>query len=344
VNSGSVKVFDRSWSIRGIAAFYLIGGGVALADAPLTSLFEQGKPSIADLPWFTGPLLCPSAYVIPVGHINFEPYIFASFSDSFYDVSWKRRKLARSIWNITIEPSLWVGITSWCDINIIPTWYWNVSGNASEFLFGDSPVSLEFQLLMEQEDNYTPAMKLAFTQVFPLGKYDQLDPKKNGTDIAGGGAYVTGVNLTVSRRFRMSGYYWANFRLNLVYNVPTKTHVKGVSTYGGAANTDGIIYPPQNYQVDFAFELTLSRHWAFALDAVANYQTSTQFKGNPGISKETGEQGVFTTHSKAQYSLAPALEYNWNANLGLVAGAWFTFAGRSCASFTSYVAALNYYY
>jgi hypothetical protein len=45
-----------------------------------------------------------------------------------------------------------------------------------------------------------------------------------------------------------------------------------------------------------------------------------------------------------QYSLAPAIEYNWNIDLGVISGVWFTFAGKNAEAFASWVTALNYYY
>jgi hypothetical protein len=47
--------------------------------------------------------------------------------------------------------------------------------------------------------------------------------------------------------------------------------------------------------------------------------------------------------SSSQYSLAPAIEYNWSQNIGLIGGVWFTVAGQNISQFNSIVIALNYY-
>ena len=47
--------------------------------------------------------------------------------------------------------------------------------------------------------------------------------------------------------------------------------------------------------------------------------------------------------SSEQISMAPALEYNFNANVGIIGGAWFSVAGRNSTQFISWVLALNIY-
>jgi hypothetical protein len=48
--------------------------------------------------------------------------------------------------------------------------------------------------------------------------------------------------------------------------------------------------------------------------------------------------------SNEQWSVAPAIEYNWSKNVGLIVGSWFSFAGRNSVRFISGVAALNIYF
>ncbi len=37
-------------------------------------------------PWFTGPLLAPSAHVVPGGYINLEPYLFYTVTTGAYEL------------------------------------------------------------------------------------------------------------------------------------------------------------------------------------------------------------------------------------------------------------------
>jgi hypothetical protein len=42
-------------------------------------------------------------------------------------------------------------------------------------------------------------------------------------------------------------------------------------------------------------------------------------------------------------SLAPAIEYSWSANFGMIAGVWFTAAGRNSTVFANGIVAINVY-
>ena len=45
-----------------------------------------------------------------------------------------------------------------------------------------------------------------------------------------------------------------------------------------------------------------------------------------------------------QLSLAPAIEYNFNENWGVIAGPWFTVAGKNSSAFIVGMLAINIYY
>ncbi|MCB1827280.1 MAG: hypothetical protein KDH94_02560 [Coxiellaceae bacterium] len=45
--------------------------------------------------------------------------------------------------------------------------------------------------------------------------------------------------------------------------------------------------------------------------------------------------------STNSFSIAPAIEYNFNGNLGIIAGVWFGVDGRNTPEFASYVFSLD---
>ena len=116
--------------------------------------------------------------------------------------------------------------------------------------------------------------------------------------------------------------------------------IHGLNTYGGAVDTDGWIYPGQEYDVDFSYELTLSKHWVISCDHIFCYQTSVKFKGYPGRLK-TGQLADLSDSWVAAFQLALAFEDNWSENLGVITGAYFTLAGRNANAFAFWVAAIN---
>jgi hypothetical protein len=91
----------------------------------------------------------------------------------------------------------------------------------------------------------------------------------------------------------------------------------------------------------FGFEISLSQRWAIANDIQYVHTNKTRFKGRKGATR--GVANRVGRPSSEQWSLAPAIEYNWSDDYGVIAGVWFTFAGRNTIEFTSGVIAVNIY-
>lgn len=294
------------------------------------------------VPWLTGPLLTPSAHVIPPGHFNFEPYVFITNNNGVYDNKWHRHS-ASDFLSVNNQMLLQIGLFECTDFFIVPQFFYNHIDDASKTSFGDLPVGFDFQLLQDDSVHWYPAIKLQIREIFPTGKYERLDPRKKRTDAVGGGSYQTALSLTLSRLFHFRKHHFLAARFNFTYNVAASVHVKGFNAYGGAANTSGKAYPGSSYSAFLGFEYTLTQRWVLALDALYTHTNKNRFSGNPGESAP-GIKAVVTAPSSEQFILAPALEYNWNANVGLIAGPWFTVAGRNTTAFAGGVIALNYYH
>lgn len=294
-------------------------------------------------PWFTGPILTPSGNNVEKGRIDFEPFVFATYSNGNYNSSWEKEN-APWIWNINILPMLQFGLTDWLDLTIIPSWFFNKTQKAFQFSFGDVVTSFGIQLLTETDTSWYPSIRLGLSESFPTGQFDQLDPEQDGTDVSGNASYVTGAFIAFSKLIHLWGIHWTNVRFSCLYTVPASARVRGFTDLGGSYDTDGVIYPGQTLEVFFAFEFNFTQNWNLSMDALASYSKRVRFKGNPGTLEATGLPADLTQGSSTQYSLAPSLEYSWSDQLGLITGAWFTVAGRNAQSFVSWVGAVNYYY
>jgi len=55
-----------------------------------------------------------------------------------------------------------------------------------------------------------------------------------------------------------------------------------------------------------------------------------------------GGSGVVAT--ELGKALAPALEYNFSGNVGLIGGVWFPLSGKNTSHYMTYVLALNTYW
>lgn len=297
-----------------------------------------------ETPWLTGPLLAPTAYVTPLGHLDIEVYGFAIAYTGAYDHHGKAHSFP-TLWTNYVQPEFEIGISSNMDIELLPTVYYNVSQGAANWAFGDFPITWDIGLYDKQFKirNWSTGIKLSFSETIPFGKYRNLNPKKNGTEIGGTGSWITNIGITWGNLFRLNGSHYFNGRLALSYSLPAPVHVKGFNYYGGGYGTDGTVYPAQSLNLDFAFEYTFTQNWVFAMDMVGNWSTRPRFKGKRGTTA-TGAVAPIKTVSSVQYSLAPAIEYNWSASIGLIAGSWFTVGGRNSLQFASFAAAFNYYY
>lgn len=308
------------------------------------SLYGDGPPILDDAsidkveaPWFTGPIFAPTSVTIPPGHYNLEPYIFVVANTASYNNDWKSIH-RKTFWSSYFQPLVQFGITEWMDSQFYPTLYYNYTKGAGKWVFGDLPIQIGIQLYKNSggPTDWITTLKLNLKETFPTGKYQKLDPKKLGTDEGGQGSWQTAAQIVWGNLMYLGKGHFLSTRVSFQYNLPAPVHVKNLNAYGGGPGTDGTAYPGQSYFVDIAGELSLTQNWVFAIDILGNWTTKSRFKGKTLVKN--------TLPASVQYSLAPAIEYNWNANLGIIFGPWFTVAGRNTFKFTSGIFALNYYH
>jgi len=294
-----------------------------------------------DGPWFTGSLLAPSAHVVPPGYFNLEPYLFVTDNYGAYDADWHGHSTPTAI---QLNPliSFQIGVANNLDFQTAPQMFYTRKQGKASAQFGDFPVGFDYQLLKDRKGGWWPAIKIAIRESFPTGKYQKLNPHKNGTDGVGSGAYTTGFGLAFSRIFHFGGVHFLNSRLSFSYNVPSNVHVKGFNSYGGGHGTRGTVHPGNTFTTIIGLEFTLALHWALALDIANIYGNKTTFSGRRGITS-AGAPVKVGGPSFNQVSLAPAIEYNFNESVGIIAGAWFTVAGRNTTQFASGVIAVNWF-
>lgn len=293
-------------------------------------------PSKLESPWFTGPLLAPSGTVIPGNHYNIEPYIYVIANTAKYDHNWKPIKI-ETFWNIYFQTSFQFGLTQWLDVQFNPSAFHNSTQGKSSWELADMPIDIDIQLYTHGKHvrDWITALKLVLREVVPLGPYQKLNPKKLGTDAGGEGSWQTGLGLVWGNTVYLGGLHFLSIRSSVLYTLPAPVHVKKFNVYGGGPGTRGTVYPAQNFIIDIGSELTLTKNWVFAMDMVGAWGGKTRFKGRTFFPN--------TEPPFAQFSLAPAIEYNWNNNLGIILGPWFTIAGRNALQFASVVFAFNYY-
>lgn len=303
---------------------------------------EPPKPKPEEGPWFTGPLLTPSSHVVPCGHQNYEPYIYWTQIQGIYDSNWKFQSRPMFT-NVLFQGAMQFGVLPSTEFDIAPQFDYNQTQNRRMWRASDLPLTLAFQLLDEKEGEWYPAIKLRFGANTPLGKYDRLSPTRLGTDVGGSGTWYPGVGLVFGKLFHFKDVHYLSMRLFLTYNFGTPVNVRGLSVYGGAPSSPGVkgtrgtVYPGNIFLFLNGYEYSLTQNWGLALDIQYQHTDTSRFSGfsPPGTRPILPSQELF--------ALAPAVEYNWNENIGVIVGPWFTVAGRNTGKFVSYVGALNIY-
>ena len=303
----------------------------------IEKLIEPPKVNEVQAPWLTGPLLAPSGITIPPGHYNIEPYIYATAITAKYDRDWKEVK-TETFWNNSFQPALQFGLTDWLDFEIFPTLFYNYTKKAGKWVAADMPMNFDIQLYTHGKRviDWITSLKLVIKETVPIGKYRNLNPRKLATDVGGQGSWQSALGLVWGNCFYLGKDRFLTARVNLQYTLPAPVHVKNLNVYGGGPGTNGTVYPAQNFFFDIGTELTLTKNWAFAMDIVGSWYGKARFKGKTILPNKLPPA--------TQFSLAPAIEYNWNGSLGIIFGPWFTVAGRNSVKFTSGVFAVNYYH
>jgi hypothetical protein len=318
-------------------------------------------------PWFTGPLLTPSPFTVPAGHVNIEPYEFYFNNYGVYDRHWDdHRKTSLITWNTQVLMQF--GIAKGLEFDIAPQVVTNsISGINSTFM-GDLPITLSYQLFDGKSETLMPAIKIGFKENIPFGNYDRFNPAKAAVQSTGSGSFVTTFFVNLGRTYNLYRNHFLNFRTSLSYSIPTDVHVEGFNSYGGGNGTYGTLKPGNAFSWFTGVEYSLTQNWVLSCDLAFVATSKSTFKGNLGTvpdaslissvsfgnpSLNGAPQATFDggdsiasmgSSSSRQWSLAPALEYDFNEHIGIIAGPYFTFAGKNAPAFTSGVAAINIYY
>lgn len=313
------------------------------AGATLRAAEELHEPEVAAGPWFTGPLIAPLGVVVPYGDVAVRSYLYFIAETGAYGQDWQSVGGEENFYTLTAQFQCFFGLTPWCDLNIIPRFFYKTTSNQHFFYPGDLTAGLDFQLMKEDATPYFPGIKFAIREIFPTGNFQYFHPRKLLTDETGEGTFSTQFDLVFYKIFHWRDSCWLSMTWSAQYTIHMPAHVHGFNTYGGGFGTDGKVLVGSDFQGILSFELSLNQNWAFALDSVYRHGDSAQFFGMPGIAF-TGTFAEVGRASFEQLSFAPAIEYNFSKSLGVIVGCWFSAAGRNSPVFRSGVVNFQYVY
>ncbi len=328
---GRVSTF--LWAVA-VSALCIWSSGSALAQPS-----HQATPTSG--PWLTGPLLAPTAHAVPLGHVNWEPYVFVGLGLGHYDRHWDVERASTST-TINVQTEFEIGVLEFAQFEIIPQAFYSFQDGKSAYAFGDLPTQLGFQVCRATWADSLPDLLVTVSEQLPTGNFENLNPDKGGLDATGSGSYRTSLGLNGQKLFHFTGPYYFRLRAMFNYSFPQAVHVEGLNAFGGAPDTEGTVSPGQSYSALLSFEQTLSQNWTFAWDTMFTRSAATTFVGKLGTTP-TGGLATMGSDSAMAVSIAPAIEYNWNPSVGVIGGVWLSVAGENSEEFITPTFAVNVY-
>jgi len=321
--------------------------GVTMPSLPAASTASGTARAPQDDAWWTGSLLSASAETMPVGHWLVEPYVIDQSADSAFDADGHRHRMP-SYSRSSAAAYVMYGLANGISVGALPHVLLHArdaTGGTTDATAGDVTALLQLRLMPGMAGSWQPATSLVIGETLPTGRYDRLTGGPSAT--SGSGVHRTDASLYAQSLLRTPGDRWLRVRLNLTYSWSDSTAVADVSAYGTPTGFRGRARPGSAAAADLAFELSLSPRWVLALDILYQHQDSTVVEGavvplNDGAG--AGQALRLASGPSESWALAPAIECNFNAKVGLIAGLKVTAAGRNAAIEQVPAVALNMYF
>lgn len=274
-------------------------------------------------------MLAPSAATLPRGHVLIEPYL--------YDVISPHSHGFGSLTYVNY------GLVDRVTVGMIPTAGFNKVSNgpsSSGVGLGDLTLQTQYRLTKFHEGSWIPTTSVAVQETLPTGKFDRLGDRPG--DGLGSGAFTTTLALYSQTYFWLPNHRILRMRFNLSEAFSSNVNIKDVSVYGTEAGFRGHAEPGNSFVVDASFEYSLTRRWVLALDVTYRHNGNTRVIGFdvPSRNRVQNPSGIQTDSGSSEaFGFAPAIEYSWKSNLGVLLGTRAILAGhRTTASITPAVA------
>jgi len=307
---------------RGVATLALcaaVAMTTGVARAQVATPTPPARQSLDDA-WWTGPMLAAGASTLPRGHVYVEPYLFDVITYGAYNRngSLVGAPRANSYGSLTY---LLYGITDRFTAGIQPIFGYNTATNgpsSSGIGFGDLSVIAQYKLTQYHVGNWVPTSSLVVEETLPTGKYDRLGANPN--DGFGGGAYTTIASFYTQEPFWLSNGRILRTRIDTSYEFSGSAAVNDASVYGTNVGFHGSARPGNAFYVDVSQEYSLTRSWVLAMDEVYRHDSNTHVSGGNIVLDSGPSDTVY---------LAPAVEYSWTSDLGVLLGVRLVPAGSN---------------
>jgi hypothetical protein len=327
-----------------------VGETLAIMLAFMFAMAAQGQPAGSaehqslDDAWWTGPLLAANAATLPEGHYLIEPYLNDAILRGNYSAAGDLNRTARED-NFGSLSYLLYGLTDRTTVGLIPRFGFHdvTQGQSSSGIgVGDLSIQAQYRLTEFQEGGSLPTLSLVAAETIPTGRYDRLNNRPS--DGFGLGAYTTTLSVYSQYCLWMPNGRIVRTRLDVSYAFSDNANVQGVSVYGTSAGFRGYANPGDSITADSGWEYSVTRHWVLALDVLYQYGGGALVSGTYPV-QDGGGTAITGRRMQSGVSkslgIAPAAEYNWSGNAGLIVGALRSVAGRNASAVTLPAVGIN---
>lgn len=307
-----------------------------ITDNSATSDTSHSGSNVLSDQRYTGSLLSPSGAVTKAGTLAIEPYFQSTISRGAYlsDGSVKNNKHRTD--SADSFMLIKYGITNNLSLQVTPqvNYYWNGKTTSSSVHFSDLPVDLQYRWIDQVDSRMQPSLSTFLGMSFPTGDYDQLGRSLDGT---GSGQYTLRFGLQSQAAYEIF-HHALRFRWWGVGRKPLASrNIQGISNFGTGKDYEGNVRSGLFGNYGFSAEYGITKAWVLAFDFQYDWAKGTRIKGSYPNSRYMRN----VTGASHDIQLAPAVEYNFTPNMGVIAGAAVTVDGHNTNDFVQPQFAVN---
>jgi hypothetical protein len=289
-------------------------------------------------------MLANTAATAPRGHYLLETYLYDDTTQGAYNSHSKRQSAPHENSYGSLTYAIYA-LTDRIGVGLLPTFGYNqVSAGASGsgVGLGDWTAQVERRFTPFAPCTELPTVSVAAQETLPTGRYDKLGDRPS--DGLGAGAYTTNVALYTQTWFWLPNGRIVRMRVNVSDAVSGNVKLQDVSVYGTPQGFRGNARPGSSFYLDAAWELSLTRHWVLATDAIYRDTANTRITGyNALASGSAASHGiVLNSGSSDSWGFAPAVEYNLSPTLGVLVGMRIIAGGRNTSATLTPAIAINF--
>ena len=292
------------------------------------SAHAQETVDAASQQWFTGSLYAVSPALSQAGALAIEPYAITSFNTGRYDADGHHHGPDGGTDPAVLLTVVKYGLTNKLTIATTPsvTHSWNAAQGTGTG-FGDLPIELEYRLRDTVIATGAPSITGSIGLRLPTGRFDHL---RNPLNAHGSGAWTLKAGLLAQSLFNTGSGHAMRVRLYGSVAMPVaRISVHDVSVYGTVDGFAGRVMPGPSAEIGMSVGYGLTQRWVLALDLLYDNAAGFRLDGTRGDGTRLQQRSP----SSSSFAVAPAVEYSWSANAGIIAGVAFSGAGSNTSSF-----------